>query len=163
MGQITEDIVFTGTATFTKKPSFATATFGDGQADSASPLATNKTRHRYRPTHKQPNSAATTETVPLFRCYGAAATVVEVACGSIAIAAGAATVTVDIKKNGSTILTGVLTLDTANTAYVGELAAISSAGLVAGDVLTAVLVATAGGGTLPTGVYVIATIDEDPT
>jgi hypothetical protein len=78
--------------------------------------------------------------------------VVSVKAGSIAIAVGAATVTVDVKKNNVSILTAVITLDTGNTARVAEAGTILTASAVAGDTYELVIVATAGGGTLAHGV-----------
>jgi hypothetical protein len=124
-------------------------------------IAATKLQHRNPHRYSQPNTAATAETRVLHRCYGLTGTVVAVHAGSIVAAIGAATVTVDIKKNGTTILSAVITLDNANSAYVGEAGTLSVTSLAQGDVLTAVLTATAGGGTLPTGVYVEVIVDED--
>ncbi len=82
--------------------------------------------------------------------------------GSIVVCLTPATVTLDLKKNGVSILTAVITLDAANTPYVVEAAAIATATLVAGDVLTVVIDETAGGGTVATGVFCELEIDEDP-
>ena len=160
MGRIDEDMQAVGAWTFTRMPSLP-AGITNAMVAAGAAIDQSKLQHQHRIVHHQPNSAATSETLPVFRCYGTTATLIEVAVGSIAIAVGAATVTVDIKKNGTTVLSAVVTLDTGNTAYVGELASISVPGMVAGDVLTAVIVATAGGGTLPTGVYIALTIKED--
>jgi hypothetical protein len=67
---------------------------------------------------------------------------------------------VDLQKNGVSILSAPVTLNSSGTNYVSQAATISSAGLVAGDVLEVVTVATAGGGTLPTGVFAAARITE---
>lgn len=76
---------------------------------------------------------------------------------------GAATVTVDIYKNGSTILTAIVTLNAA-AALTLQAPTISGAGdVVDGDLLEAVVTATAGGGTLPVGLLVQVTVDELPT
>jgi hypothetical protein len=105
-------------------------------------------------------------TIPIWRVYGATATLLELAVGSIAIAVGAATVTVDLQRSTAggafaSVLSAVVTLDTANTARVAELAGIATAGGVAGDLYQLVITATAGGGTLPTGLFVFLTLKED--
>jgi hypothetical protein len=77
----------------------------------------------------------------------------------------AATVTVDLKVNGTSILTSVITIDNTVAAY-GSVAATLAAGaatLVAGNVLTIVITATAGGGTLPTGFFCETVVWEDPS
>lgn len=107
------------------------------------------------------SGTAATATVPIYECRGATATVQSLRCGSIAAAIGDSTVTVDLKKNGSTILSGVVTLDNANTARVSEAAAFASTSLVVGDWLELVITATIGTGTLPTGLFVQCEIFED--
>ena len=79
---------------------------------------------------------------------------IAIEAGVVVQAAGAATVTVDLRKNGTTILSGVITLNNTHVAYAEVAGTISSARYVTGDVFEIVLTATAGGGTLPQGVYV---------
>lgn len=98
----------------------------------------------------------------MFACYGTTATVLQFAAGSIAKAVGDSTVTIDLKKNGSSILSAVITLDSGNTNRLLETATLSSTALVAGDWLEIVITATVGTGTLPTGVFVRLLLDEDP-
>lgn len=100
------------------------------------------------------NGTASSVTVPIHCVRNASGAVVSIEAGSVVANIGAATVTVDLKKNGTTMLTGVITLDNANTAYLSEAGTLSSTALVDGDVLTLVIVATAGGGTLATGLFV---------
>ena len=105
---------------------------------------------------------AASETIPLGRAKGVG-TVLSVFVGSVAINAGNATVTVDIKKNGTTILSAVVTLDSGNTAYVFEEGTLSGTPTLAiGDFLTAVVVATIGTGTLATGLCISVSTHEDP-
>lgn len=112
-----------------------------------------KLEHQYCKSYSQPNTTATAETRILHVVHGDTAEVLEFEAGSIVANVGAATVTVDLKKNGTTILSAVITLDNTNTAYVTEAGTISSANLVDGDVLTIVTTATAGGGTIATGFF----------
>ena len=120
----------------------------------------DKLESRIYSSHSQPNSAATTETRPLFVARRPG-TVNSVLAGSIAKAIGDSTVTVDVKKNGTTILSAVITLDNANTARLGEAGTISDADFVADDWFEVVITATAGSGTLPTGVFVQMESDQD--
>ena len=120
----------------------------------------DKLESRIYTSHAQPNSAATSETRPLFVARRPG-TVNSVLAGSIAKAIGDSTVTVDVKKNGTTILSSVITLDSANTARVGEAGTISVPAFVAGDWFEVVITATIGTGTLPQGVFVQCEMDQD--
>lgn len=121
-------------------------------------ISASKMEHQHRKTFAQEGTATSvTRAVHVARAAG---TVRFFYAGSIAIAVGAATVTLDLRKNGTTILTGVITLDSANTARVVESGTLTGNTVVAGDVLEVVTVATAGGGTLPTGVFAEVGIDE---
>jgi len=119
----------------------------------------SKLEHRFRALYTQPNTTATSVTETIYIAE-AAGTVNLFEAGSIVACIGAATVTVDLKKNGSTILSAVITLDSANTAYVVESGTINSAAYVAGDWFTIVTVATAGGGTIATGFACVAEFEE---
>lgn len=144
-----------------KTATLPSSTVTDASVQANAAIDATKLQHQHRHVFTQPNSAATSETKVIYGCYGATGTVIAFSAGSIAIAVGAATVTVDLKKNGSSILTSVITLDTANTARVVEAGTLSgSTSLVAGDVLEVVTAATAGGGTLPTGVFAVLTVNE---
>jgi len=127
----------------------------------AAGIAATKLQHRNRPVHAQPNTAATTETRVVYHVRGAAATLVAFAAGSIAKAVGDSTVTVNLRKNGATVLTGVITLNSSSVNYVAQAGTLAATALVAGDVLDVVVTATAGTGTLPTGVFCSLTVDED--
>lgn len=123
-------------------------------------LDADKMESRIFSSHAQPNTAATTETRSLFVARRAG-TVKSVVAGSIAAAIGDSTVTVDVKKNGTTILSAVITLDNANTARVGESGTVNVSAFVAGDWFEVVITATVGSGTLPTGVFVSMELDQD--
>lgn len=76
---------------------------------------------------------------------------------------GAATVTIDFLKNGSSILAGgtPITLNSgAGTTL--QLPTLSATSAVQGDVIEANVTATAGGGTLPVGLAVNLTVEEYP-
>ena len=148
--------------TFVGAVSLPANTIGNSQVATAAAIAGSKTIARRNISYAQANSAAATETRHIFTVYGATATVLQFAAGSIAKAVGDSTVTIDLKKNGSSILSAVITLDNANTNRILETATLSSTALVAGDMLEVVITATVGTGTLPTGVYCRLMLDEDP-
>lgn len=87
-------------------------------------------------------------------------TVAQFQAGLVAICAGAATVTVDLHKNGTTILSAVITLTDLQTDYDSYLATFTLATYNIGDVFEIVITATAGGGTLGQGLFTQATFQE---
>jgi hypothetical protein len=124
-------------------------------------ISADKTEQRLHPSWSQPNTTATAETRTLFVARRPG-TINEVIAGSIVAATGDSTVTVDVRKNGTSILSSVITLDNANTARIVEAGAISGAGTyVAGDWIEAVIAVSAGTGTLPTGVFIQIECDQD--
>lgn len=120
-----------------------------------------KLEHQHRIGWSQANVTAAAETRVVYVCYGTTGTILAFVAGSIAKAVGDSTVTVDLRKNGTTVLSAVITLDNANTNRVAEAGTISVPGLVAGDVLEVVVAVTAGTGTLPTGLFAAVTLEED--
>jgi hypothetical protein len=134
----------------------------DADLSASANLSATKMQHQYCPLFAQANSAAASDTGRVIHVVkGATGTMVAFRAGSIVAATGNATVTIDLKKNGTTMLTAVITLDNANTAYIAEDAALSVTALAAGDVLTLVIVATVGTGVLPTGLFAEAILRED--
>jgi hypothetical protein len=129
--------------------------------EAAAGIAATKLEHQVPLTWGQPNTSCTDETRVIHTTYGNTGTIVNFEAGSIAACAGAATVTVDLKKNGTTCLSAVITLDSANSARVAEAGTLSVTTLADGDVLEVVIDGTAGGGTLATGVFCTAIIRED--
>lgn len=131
----------------------------DAAIISGAGIETSKMDHRHRKQYSISGTAASV-TIPI-HIARAAGSVTSIEAGSIAIAVGAATVTIDLKKNGTTILTGVITLDSGNTARILEAGTITGGTYVDGDFFELVIVATAGGGTIPTGLIVDVEFDEE--
>lgn len=160
MGQRLEgDFHFAGTLSAT------TVRLPDGTVDNAKVAASadidhTKLEHQHRASLSQ-NGTAASVTVPLAAIRGAAGTILSVRAGTITACTGNATITVDVKKNGVTVLTAVITLDNANTARVVEAGTLSVTSLAAGDFLEAVVVATVGTGVLGTGLHVEVRWAED--
>jgi hypothetical protein len=123
-------------------------------------IAVAKLLHQRVKTYSQPNTTATTETRCIHIVRGTSGTIKGFTAGTIVACSGAATITVDLKKNGSSVLASVITLDSANSARVVEDGSISSASVAVGDWLEVVITAPAGGGTLGTGLGVQLVIDE---
>lgn len=148
------DVSHVGQHTFEKAPAVPANSFGDAQIGTINPIQAIKLKHQYVPVYAQPHGVAAVTERKVVHVARSAGDVQAIEAGIVVAAAGAATVTVDLRKNGTTILSSVITLDNANVAYAEEAGTISSAPYVAGDVFELVVVATAGGGTLPQGLYV---------
>jgi hypothetical protein len=123
-------------------------------------VSATKLEHRFQSVVAQPNAAAVDETRVVHVVYGATGSIVAFSAGSIAKAVGDATCTVDLKVNGSSVLSAPIALDNANTNRVAEAGTVSTPALVAGDVLEVVIDGTIGTGTLPTGVFAQVTLTE---
>jgi hypothetical protein len=126
----------------------------------AAGVEASKLQHQYEPCYSQSGNAAAA-TVVLHIVKGATATVQAVRAVSVAAATGDSTATIDVKKNGTTIISAPIVLDSGNTAYVLEAGTLTVPAGVAGDVYTAVITISAGSGTLPTGLSVQLVIRED--
>lgn len=126
-------------------------------------IAATKMLHRWRPFLNQAHgSAGTSERRTVYEARGNATINFCRAVLSVA-PSGAATHVIQVKKNGSDILSTAITLDNANANYTSEAAVgFTSASLVAGDTLEITVTATAGGGTLGQGLLVYLDIDEAP-
>jgi hypothetical protein len=137
----------------------------DASVNASAGIQTTKLRHRYTKHYAQPNATAITETKTTHVVRGTNATIMEAAAGSIVANIGGATVTIDVKKNGTSVLNSVITLNSSNTGRVAVTGSLNGAlvGCVAGDWIEVVVTATVGGGTLATGVYAQVMIDEDPS
>jgi hypothetical protein len=126
-------------------------------------ISADKTEQRFFPCYSQPNTAATAETRTLFVARRAG-TLNEVVAGSIVAATGDSTTTINVRKNGTTVLAAPIVLDNANTDRVVESGSVSGGGgFVAGDHLDVVITISAGTGTLPTGVFVQLEVDQNGT
>lgn len=151
--QIQGDMAVNGRLT----PTSLTIPFGsvsNASIASGSNVDTDKLESRVYSSWSQPNSASTAETRTLFVAKRAG-TITSFLAGSIAAAIGDSTVTIDLKKNGTTILSSTIVLDSSNTARVAEDGTLNGAStaFVAGDWFEVVITISAGTGTLPTGVF----------
>jgi hypothetical protein len=134
---------------------------GNTQIAGLAGIDQSKLQHQHRGHYVQPNTTATTETKAVAVIYGVSGTLLSFKAGSIGVCAGGATITVDLKKNGTTVLSSVVTLNNANAARVSVAGTLSVVTLAAGDELEVVVVATVGGGTLGTGVFAEVRWKED--
>jgi len=89
-------------------------------------------------------------------------TIVAFKAGNVVACAGASTITFDLKKNGSSVLTAVITINSSKAAREVVEAVLSSTSYVAGDVFEVAIVATVGGGTIGKGAFCEFIADENP-
>lgn len=75
---------------------------------------------------------------------------------------GAATVTVDLLKNGVSVLSGIITFNSGVTAFTSVLGTLSGSTYSAADVYEVNVTATAGGGTIGQGLTVMLYTKESP-
>jgi hypothetical protein len=122
-----------------------------------------KLEHQHVRSYAQEGSTlAATERRVLHVVRGATGTVVEFLATLRVAAIGDSTVTVNLLKNGTTILTANISLDSGDAAYsISSAAGYTSTSLVQGDVLEVSITATAGTGTLPKGITAELVVRED--
>ena len=107
-------------------------------------------------------AAAAAETRVVYRCYGALGNILSFVAGIIAPPVAPATVTVDLRKNGTTVLSSVLTINNTFTARLAQPAVLAFSTFAAGDLFEVVITPNASSGTLPNGVFAELVVDEDP-
>lgn len=154
------DLHVTGTITAgALTPSGGTVKNSSVSSAAGDEIVATKLEHQHVLVYGKAGTAAS-ETFGLYTAYGDGS-IVSVKAASVAIAVGSATVTVDLKKNGTTVLSSVITLDSGNTARVAEAGTLSVTTYGDGDFFELVIVATASGGTIPTGLQVTVVLRED--
>ena len=95
-------------------------------------------------------------------CKGTTGTIKHVTVSNITACAGSSAVTVDVKKNGTTILSAVVTLNSGTAAYSENEGTITVAALADGDYLEIIITATQSGtDALATGVMCQVDLNED--
>jgi len=139
---------------------------GNDDIEAGAGVEAEKLEHHHSITGNQPNTTATTETRVIHVVYGTTGDVLAFEAGTIVACIDdssddSVNITLDLLKNGVSILVAVIDLDENDTARIVQEAAIDTAGLVDGDVLEVVIVATAGTGTLGTGLFYTLRLNED--
>lgn len=129
-----------------------TGTITNSSIQANAGIDASKLQHLVRKTYGQAGTT-TTHTVAFHVCR-ATGLILELAAGSKTKNLSGATVTVDLQNNGSSILVSPLELNDTHSAYEVVIGTIDSDDTDADDVLELVITATAGGGTLATGLFV---------
>ncbi len=124
--------------------------------------ATKQIQQHVKHVSQESGTAVPDEEFCIHVVHGATGTAVAFEAGAVVASVGAATVSIDLHKNGTTILDSAITLDNSQTAYETVTATIGTTSLVDGDVLEVLINGTVGGGTLAKGVFASFVLREDP-
>lgn len=134
---------------------------GNTEFDAADPLAATKQVHQYVQVYRQDHGAVAADKTSGIHVSHAAGTIIAFYATLKTANIGDSTVTVDLKKNGSTVLSAVASLDSGDAAYAVASGTINTAAYAADSVFEAVVDATAGTGTLGQGLTVTLVVRED--
>jgi hypothetical protein len=139
--------------------SIPSGTVNNSAVASDAALAASKLQQHHCATyHEGSGTNATDKTVILHKVKGANGTLKSFRVDCVSACTGAATVTVDLQKNGVSVLDAVITLNSGTTAATGT---ITSDSVVANDKLTAVIDATISGtDAAAAGLFVELRVDE---
>lgn len=133
---INEDCTFGGTCNFLKPVLLPPNVIGNNQANVGDPLTAKKVWHRYNAPYAQNgNAASAADRRVVYREHGTEGHIRELGFGSRTASTGATTITIDVLKNGVTVLSAPIVLDVGNVAYITELGTVTVPDMVAGDVL----------------------------
>lgn len=134
------------------------------QVQAGAAIDSTKLIQRYRRSWRQATSAVTVATLNqiLATITGLTGTLRSFKTGSVVAHVGDSVCTVNLFKNGSTVLSSPVTLNSSHTARQLVAGTISTTGLAVDDVLEVVVVATIGTGTLAKGTFGVLSFDELP-
>lgn len=159
--RIEGDHQFSGIVSFTNQVTFPAAAVTAANVKADARVETSKLQHRHSKHHSQGSgTTAADESKPIHVVFGATGTIPSFKAGCVVANIGDSTVTFDLKKNGSSVLSAPISFSSADAAYSVKSGTISSPNVVAGDVLEVVIDATVGTGTLATGAFSETLIDE---
>lgn len=144
------------------------ASIGDSQVKSDALIAASKLQHEHRPPYAQSsgaNAAAETKAIFTAKATGVLQSfqVGQIVPPDTAAGSSGRTVTFDLKKNGTTVLSAAVTLNSTNAAYALTSATLSVVNFVAGDVFTVVVTVGGSAGTHSLGPFAFPSFYENPS
>ena len=156
-----EDVYIKGTATITGGLNAPAGCITDANIEAEAGVDSEKLEHQHQPGYAQESATnAADESRVIFVAKGAG-TIVSFVAGNVVTAIGDSTCTVDLKKNGTTVLSGAVSLSAGSPVAYGKTAGtVSVTSYAAGDVISVTIDATAGTGTLAKGIFCMATLRE---
>src|SRR4051812_43197707 len=110
------DWIHSGEHRFDTAPVVPDASFGDAQIGTTNPIQATKLKHQHQQQYAQVHGASAVTERKSVHVARSAGDVVAIHAGVVVAAVGAATVTVDLRKNGTTVLTAVVTITSAHAA-----------------------------------------------
>ena len=163
MSTLQGDYYIRGNLSVAGQLNLPTGSIEDADVAVGAAIQATKIIQQRRPEYSQSvGSAAVADNHAIYLVYGATGVLNDFRAGMIVANVGAAVVTVDLRVNGTSVLTSPITLNSSQSAYQSVVGSISDTALEVGDVLTVVITATAGGGTLGQGLFAAATFTETP-
>lgn len=158
------DFIFrSGLVTFAGTVQLPSGSISEAALTAGTKIPYTKAEHRYYPFYAQPVGVNVVAEHKAVHVAIAAGTIRNVKAGIVTIPSGDRTAIVNVKKNGTTVLSANIVLDSANVAWVSESGSISTTAFVAGDVLSVDVTLGAGvTGTNPQGLFCEVDVTEDP-
>ena len=133
---------------------------GNNQIAAGAAIDAGKLTHQPRVGYSQESATTAAADTRVIAIARAAGTLKGFSAGSVVANIGDSTFTVDLLKNGVSILTAPITIDSGDAAYALVAGAIDTVGVVADDVLEVAVTVSAGTGTLGLGVFAELLLDE---
>lgn len=155
-----DPVTFNGAAKFTGGVVLPANCIGDNQFAAASPLSVDKQSHQYLERLTQAHGSAAVAERRVIHVAKSGGVVEDFSAGVATACVGDSTIDVDLKKNGTTILTGTIEIDSGDAAFDLVEGDLSSTSYSAGDVFEVVVAVTAGTGTLGQGLFAQAVFRE---
>lgn len=161
MHLVEEEAQFRGPVTFLDAK-LNTGCVQKSHVQASAGIEADKLEHQHRAICEQESdTTATAQDHVVHVVKGLTGTIKTVKAGCVVSCVGDATITVDLHKNGTTVLTGAITLTSAQAAYELVAGTIENAAVVADDVLEIVVTVDAGTGTLGKGMFAYVDLFED--
>lgn len=135
---------------------------GDNAMNAGNPIGVDKTRHLHTRVHGQMDGGSVYDEIRCIHVALVAGSVEQFQAGLRVPITGDSTMTIDLHKNGVSILSDIIDLDNTFTAYQQVVAGIdpSKQDYASGDVFEIVIIVTDNTGTPGEGLFAIATFDE---
>lgn len=136
---------------------------GNEKIDPADPIAADNQEHQYNITYQQPHGAAVVDQRAGLYIARGAGVVARFCAACVVPNVGDSTITIDLRKDGVSVLSALIELDSSQVAFAVVDGGFTSSPLTytADDVFEVVVNATVGTGTLGQGLVVSMVVTED--
>jgi hypothetical protein len=150
--QYNDAVTFTNTVIMVGQFTPPAGSFYDQHINAAANISADKLQHPIHLCGSQSGSAAAAAQAAHVG-IGSTGTLKAFKAGCIGPCTGNATITLDLKKNGTSVLSSPITLNNGQAAYAQVAAVLNTTSYTSGDVLTVVITVNAGSGVLGTGLF----------